>query len=258
MLLGIKEAKGKEKEATTSRVSPSPHARTNSNTLEQTVQRTQEHVGQLSDKLMTYFAYFKRRDEFLTSALMEFLPHTNFTIPIFPDILVPTNEDVEASAEAPHPAPAAAQHSSSKESHQPAEADDPVDPDPAHVVSLNVDREANLQLANVSEPPQFVKPLAVEHPHMPHPVTIMEEAHPEVPHPTESTKESQSEMPRQTPLHRSQRRLRKASQREEPPLPAVPEGPSTPPATPSSDSEHFSPAKLRKRTRRATAAPPPT
>ncbi|KAE8695166.1 hypothetical protein F3Y22_tig00110733pilonHSYRG00282 [Hibiscus syriacus] len=126
MLLGYKEAKGKKHEATTSRVASSPHVRASSTDLEQAVQRTHQHVGQLSDKLMVYFAYAKRRDAFLTSALME-----------------------------------------------------------------------------------------------------------------------------------SIRRLRKASQHQEPPLPTVQECPRTPPAAPASDFEHSSPAKLRKRTRRATVTPPP-
>ncbi|XP_038999608.1 fibrous sheath CABYR-binding protein-like [Hibiscus syriacus] len=188
---------------------------------------------------MVYFAYAKRRDAFLTSALMEFLPHTNFTIPPFPDELVPSHGDAEASAEVPPPAPAAAQHSSSKDSSQRAEAEEPVDPDPIHAVSPDEDREANLQLSNFPEPAQFVEPFAEEHPAMPPPAIPMETDNPEVSQPTESAEESQSEMPRRTPL------------------PTIQEGPRTPPAAPASDSEHSSPAKLRKRTRRATAAPPP-
>ncbi|KAE8725369.1 hypothetical protein F3Y22_tig00008957pilonHSYRG00158 [Hibiscus syriacus] len=211
LLLGYKELKGKEKVATTSRTTPFPHARATSNTLEQVVQRTQEHVRQLSDKLMTYFAYAKCRDAFLTNALMEFLPHTNFIILIFPESLVPPNEDVEASGEVPRPVPTDDHHSSNGDNHQTAEAEEPVDPDPVHA-----------------------------------------------PQPTESTEESQFEMLRQALLRRSRRRLRKASQHREPPLPAIPEGPSTPPAASASDSEHSSSVKLRKRTRRAIAAPPPT
>ncbi|XP_038993424.1 predicted GPI-anchored protein 58 [Hibiscus syriacus] len=188
---------------------------------------------------------------------MEFLPHTNFTIPHFPDELVPSYGDAEASAEVPPPAPAATQHSSSKDSPQRAETEEPVDPDPIHAVSPDVDREANLQLTNFLETAPFVEPFAEEHPAMPPPDVPMEAANPEVSQPTESAEESQSEMPRQAPLRRSRRRLRKASQHQEPPLPTVQEGPRTPPAAPASDSEHSSPAKLRKRTHRATAAPPP-
>ncbi|KAE8694437.1 hypothetical protein F3Y22_tig00110783pilonHSYRG00231 [Hibiscus syriacus] len=257
MLLGYKEAKGKEHEATTSRAAPSPHSRATSNALKQAVHRTQEHVGQLFEKLMVYFAYAKRRDVFLTSALMEFLPHTNFTTPTFPDKLVPLNEDAEASAEVPNPDPTAAQHSSSKDSHRPAKVEEPVDPDPIHDVSPDVDREANRQLAHLPEPAQFVEPLEEEHQEIPPPAVPMEADNPEISQPTESAEESQFEMPRQAPLRISRRRLRKASQHQEPSLPTVQECPSTPPAVPASDSEHSNPAKLRKRTRRATAVPPP-
>ncbi|KAE8684537.1 DNA-directed RNA polymerase V subunit 5C-like [Hibiscus syriacus] len=175
------------------------------------------------------------------NALMEFLPHTNFTIPTFPDELVPLNEDAEASAEVPHPEPATAQHSSSKDSHRPAEVEEPVDPNPIHEVSPDVDREANRQLAHLPEPAQFVESLTEEHPEIPPPPIPMEVDNLEVSQPTESAKESQSEMPRQASLRRSKRRLKKASQHQEPPLPTVQEGPSTSPATPASDSKHSSP-----------------
>ncbi|KAE8668890.1 Chaperone DnaJ-domain superfamily protein, putative isoform 2 [Hibiscus syriacus] len=257
MLLGLKGEKGKENEVTISRVSSSPHARANSDALEQAIQCTQEHIGQLSEKLMTYFAYAKRRDEFFTNAFLEFLPHMNFTVPDFPKILLPPNEDVEESTKVPHPATADAPQSPGVESPQPAKAEEPTDPDLVHVVSTDAEREANLQLAYHPESPQFVEPLAAEHPDMPQPTVPMEEEHPEVPQPIESTEESQSEMPRQAPLHRSRCRLKKASKREDPQLSTVPEGPSTPPAATASDFEHSSLAKLRKRPRRATAVPPP-
>ncbi|KAE8718683.1 hypothetical protein F3Y22_tig00109999pilonHSYRG00053 [Hibiscus syriacus] len=159
ILLGLKEAKGNEKEVTTSRAAATPHARTKPDALEEVIKHTQdEEVNQL------------------------------------------------------------------------VKAEDLADPDSFHIVSSIENREANLQLANVLKSPQIIEPLVVEHPDMSQLAAPMEEE--------------------------SRRLLKKASKHKEPHLSTIPEGPSTPLAAPASDSEHSSPAKLRKRTRRATTAPP--
>ncbi|KAE8730261.1 putative beta-1,3-galactosyltransferase 19 [Hibiscus syriacus] len=153
-------------------------------------------------------------------ALMEFLPHTNFTIPPFPDVLVPSHGDAEASAEVPPPAPAAAQHLSSKDSPQRAEAKEPMDPDPIHTVSPDVDREANLQLANFPEPTPFVEPFAEERSQK----NVAYERHLNIRSPRSQLFKKALALLQLHQLH---------------------------------DSKHSSHAKLRKRARRATAAPPP-
>ncbi|KAE8712804.1 hypothetical protein F3Y22_tig00110223pilonHSYRG00028 [Hibiscus syriacus] len=106
------------------------------------------HHLHMSGQLQTPWS---RQSSILKSiALMEFLPHTNFTIPTFPVVLVPPNEDAEASAE-------------------PAAAEEAVDPDPIHEVSHDVEREANPQLANLPKDAQIIEHLVAEHPDMSQP-----------------------------------------------------------------------------------------
>ncbi|KAE8705556.1 Detected protein of unknown function [Hibiscus syriacus] len=118
MLLGLKEAKGKEKEENNSRDAATPHAR--------------------------------RRDEFLTNAFMEILPHTNFNITVFPATLLHTSETVKASEEAHQPG--------NEEVHQPADEEEPTDPDLFHTISPTEHQEEELQLAPPVEPMEKEQP----------------------------------------------------------------------------------------------------
>ncbi|KAK8556824.1 hypothetical protein V6N12_003217 [Hibiscus sabdariffa] len=230
MLMGLKGGKAKESTEEHPQSGAIQNVMAKLEKLEESVKGTKDRLEALTGDLKTFFAYVKQMDEVMIKVYEEMIPHMPANLPVFPDELLPTAENVTASPEA----------------DQQQDQEGPQEEDPINPVPMTEEQEPRPQPQAPAEPQPRSPSVPTQSEQGP---KALQEGSVEAP--------NQSEMSGQvSPSKGGRGRKARAGQLVSPSSAKNLEGPSDTPDAHASDPE-ASPTPQRKRTRRTTTSSPP-